>query len=85
MEAKDIRILNELIQNAEKIRLEKFNKYKDSWKTCDKQDLRNKLDKHTDELFFSNSLERQLRILAHIFNYTYFLWYRTKRILERET
>lgn len=75
---KKLETFNEITARMVKIQTEKFDKYKDGWKSCDLQHLRTKLVRMTTELFIPHTSERQLRNLIHIFNYTFFLYSRIK-------
>lgn len=75
----EINVLNDLIDNMDKILIEKHSKYQDTWKTCDVNLLYLKLHKATTQLFVPQTNERRIRELVHIENLTYFLYYRLKQ------
>lgn len=61
---------------------DKFNKYKDTWKTVKFHKLYENLDFQIDKLFKNISLTNQelKRTLIHIANYCYFIYIRLEGV-----
>lgn len=72
-------ILFELIDNMNKIQLEKNEKYRNSWKNCNINILRKSLLHHTYRIMDTSLTNEQcLRELIHILNYDFFIYCRIK-------
>lgn len=69
--------LEEFIKEMEKVRYEKYDKYKDTWKSCPINHIIYKLNKQIESLDNSDK-DRGKRIAIHICNYAYFLHQRLK-------
>ena len=82
MNESEIKILNEIIDNMDKILIEKRYKYQNTWKIVSLPFLKHALShRNLNYLLNSDSLtiDKQLRQLIHIFNYAFFLYYRLKQ------
>ena len=81
MNEQEIKILNEIIDNMDKILIEKQDKYTYTWRICDISVLMIKLNQKCQEIFLHDATcqyDKFLRELLHIFNYAFFLYYRIK-------
>ena len=82
MNESEIKILNEIIDNMDKILIEKQDKFQDTWKSCGLKYLKHSLYQRAIKLYFYPDLytpETELRELIHIFNFAFFLYYRLKQ------
>lgn len=80
MNENEIKILNTIIDNMDKILVEKEKEYQETWKFADLTFLKAKLVQQTNKLFLPSFLNNELRILTHIFNYAFFLYYRYNQL-----
>lgn len=76
MNNKEFNILTEIIDNMDKILVEKQDKHNNTWKDCDLAYLRLQISKRANQLFICKSIDKKLREIIHLFNYLFFLYYR---------
>lgn len=79
MNEQEIKILNEIIDNMDKLLTEKKKEYQDTWKLADMTYLKVKLAQQVNQLFLPSFYDKDLRTLTHVFNYAFFLYYRYKQ------
>ena len=70
--------LNEFVNKMLEVLIEKQEKYKDTWKTCDFLRLKGQLFNRANELGITSKSTK--RKLIHIANYCYFLYTRLENI-----
>ena len=81
----EIKVLNEIIDNMDKILKEKQYKHKDTWKSCELTYLRHEISRRVSRVFWRKdnlTPDERLRQLIHIFNYIFFLYYRLKELVD---